>query len=70
MDTMDHMEKLALRISEFAEAIGVSRSKGYELVADGTVPSVKFGSTRRVPVDAVRALIEKQIAEQARKSES
>jgi excisionase family DNA binding protein len=58
-------DRLLLRPSEAGEAIGVSRSKAYELIAAGKIPSVKVGGCVRVPVDALRAWIDRQLAEQA-----
>jgi excisionase family DNA binding protein len=58
-------QRLMLRPGEFGEAIGVSRSKAYELIASGAVPSVKVGGCVRVPVDALRAWIGQQIADRA-----
>jgi excisionase family DNA binding protein len=55
-------ERLAYRVGEFAEAIGVSRSKAYELVASGEVPSIRIGSSRRVPVTALREWIDRQVS--------
>ena len=51
-------EKLALRPTEAAEAIGVSRSRAYALIAKGELPSVRIGNSVRVPVDALRRWIE------------
>ena len=56
-------ERLLLRPSEAAEAIGVSRSKAYELIATGEIPSVTVGGCKRVPVDALRQWIHRQITE-------
>jgi excisionase family DNA binding protein len=56
------VDRLMLRPSEFAESIGVSRSKAYELIAAGVVPSVKVGGCVRVPVSAARAWIDQQLA--------
>jgi len=50
-------ERLMLRPGEVAEAMGYSRSKTYELIAEGKIPSVKLGGCVRVPVDALRELI-------------
>jgi excisionase family DNA binding protein len=55
-------ERLAYRIHEFAEAIGVSRSKAYEIVASGEVPSIKVGGCLRIPVDSARGYIAQQLA--------
>lgn len=51
------MDRLLLRPTEFADAVGISRSKAYELIAAGKVPSIKIGESVRVPVDALRAWI-------------
>lgn len=57
-------ERLMYRIPEFAEAIGASRAKGYEMVASGAVPSVVIGGLRRVPVSVVHDIIAKQLRDQ------
>jgi excisionase family DNA binding protein len=51
-------EKLLLRVSELADAIGCSKSKAYELVGKGLIPSVRIGGLLRVPADALRKMIE------------
>lgn len=59
------MERLLLRPIEAAEAIGVGRSKVYELLASGELPSVRIGCSVRVPVDSLRAWIARRVAERA-----
>lgn len=54
-------DRLMLRPAEVADAIGVSRSKVYELLANHTIPSVLVGSSVRVPVDELRAWIGRQV---------
>ena len=46
--------RLLYRIAEAAEILGVSRSKAYELVASGEIPSVRLGGTVRVPAAALK----------------
>ncbi len=58
-------DRLMLRPSEAGDAIGVSRSKAYELIASGKIPSVKVGGCVRVPVAALQAWIDRQLAERA-----
>ncbi len=58
-------DRLMLRPVEAADAIGVSRSKVYELIAAGQIPSVKLAGCVRVPVDALKHWIERQLAERA-----
>ena len=55
------MEKLLLKPTEAADALGVSRSTIYELVAAGTVPSVRLGRSVRVPVASLWKFAEVEI---------
>lgn len=56
------MDKLLVRPVEAAEAIGNSRTKIYELLARGELsPSVRVGSSVRVPVEALRTWIAQQL---------
>ena len=54
------MEKLLLRPTEGAEVLGLSRSGFYELLADGTIPSITIGKSRRVPVEGLREWVRVQ----------
>jgi excisionase family DNA binding protein len=61
-DGMTHtVDRLMLRVAEVGDAIGCSRSKAYELIASGEIPSVKVGGCRRVPVDALRRWIDESL---------
>lgn len=51
------MNRMLLTPTEAAEALGIGRSKLYELMRAGTVESVLIGAARRVPVDALEAYI-------------
>jgi excisionase family DNA binding protein len=55
---MEKFERVLLRVSEAAEMIGVSRSKLYEMVAEGVLPAVRLQGNRliRIPAEAVRGL--------------
>jgi excisionase family DNA binding protein len=57
------MDKLLLKPQEAAETLGVSRSKAYELIAAGTIPSIRVGCSVRVPVAALREWIALQLGE-------
>ena len=52
------MEKLLLRASEVAESLGIARSKTYELMASGDLPTVRIGRSVRVPATALEEWIE------------
>jgi excisionase family DNA binding protein len=60
------MDKLMLRPAEAADAIGVSRSKAYELISSGVLPSVRLGGSVRVPVEALRDWITEQLQQAKR----
>ena len=53
-------ERLAYRVSEAAERLGISRSKAYELIAAGKLPSIKIGGSVRVPAEALKEWIAQQ----------
>jgi excisionase family DNA binding protein len=54
-------DRMLFKPAEAADAIGVSRAKLYELIASGTIPSIRVGSS--LPVDALRGWISQQLAE-------
>lgn len=58
---------LLYRPAEAAAAIGVSRSRMYELIASGEIPSVRIGGTLRVPVDGLRRWVARKLAEWKRR---
>ena len=55
------MAKLLLRPTEVADALGIGRTKTYELIATGTLPSIKIGNRPRVPVEALEQWIQEQL---------
>ena len=46
-----------LTIPVAAARLGLSRSKLYELIADGELPTVRIGRARRIAVDDLRSFI-------------
>jgi excisionase family DNA binding protein len=56
--------KLLLTVPEAAKALGISRSKLYQLISAGVVRSVRIDGSRRVPVESLTAYI-KQLMEEA-----
>jgi excisionase family DNA binding protein len=50
-------ERLAYKVSEIGELLGISRSLAYQLVGDGTIPSFRLGRAVRVPATALHELI-------------
>jgi excisionase family DNA binding protein len=55
------MEKLLLRPTETAELLGLGKSKTYDLIAKGQIPSVRIGKSVRVPADKLREWVAAQI---------
>jgi excisionase family DNA binding protein len=51
------MPRLLLTVPEAAEALAISRSKLYELLAAGLVRSVRIDGSRRVPVEALETYV-------------
>jgi excisionase family DNA binding protein len=56
LDKQDMIYDGLERITDAARFLGVSRSQVYKLIATGLLPSVKIGSSRRVPIRAVLEL--------------
>jgi excisionase family DNA binding protein len=52
-----------LRVEEAAEWLGLGRTKAWELVYSGTLPSVTIGRSRRVPVQALQTFVERLVEE-------
>ena len=51
------MDKLLLTPVEAARALGIGRSKVYELLSSGALDSVRIGSCRRVPAEALHSFL-------------
>lgn len=53
----DVMDRVLLTPVETARALGIGRSKVYELMASGELASVRIGRCRRVPCEALAELV-------------
>ena len=51
------MERILLRPVEAAEMLGLSRAQVYVLCARGLLPSVRIGTSVRLPAESVLELI-------------
>lgn len=58
------VEKILLKPNEVFSAIGVSRAKGYAMLASGELPSIRIGRSVRVPVADLREWVEQQKTKQ------
>ena len=50
---------LLLKPEEAAEALGIARTRVYQLLRAGEIRSVKIGKVRRIPVAALQAYVER-----------
>jgi excisionase family DNA binding protein len=57
-------ERLAYGPDEAAAALGIGRTKVFELVSQGELISVKIGRRRLIPVVSVNAYMDRLVAEQ------
>ncbi len=55
------MQRLLLRAEEVQEALGLGRSKTYQLIASGELPVVRIGRCVRVPAEALQLWIDDKI---------
>lgn len=53
-----------LTIDEACEALGIGRTKTYELVMSGELPSIKIGSRRLIAVTTIAHYIRDQLREE------
>jgi excisionase family DNA binding protein len=56
MQAFIETDPLFVRPSQAAAMLSLSRAKVYQLIAEGTLPSVRLGGSIRVPVSALREL--------------
>lgn len=59
------MDPLLLTPKEAAQALGLSQSYIYELLASEALPSITIGRARRIPRRALEAFVEARAAEQS-----
>ena len=57
------MPRLLLTVPEAAKALAISRSKRYELLASGTIASVRIDGSRRIPLTALEEYVSRLLAE-------
>jgi len=56
--------RVLLRPAEAFKIAAVGKSTGYGLIASGQWPAIRIGKAIRIPVEGLRAWVERQIAEQ------
>ena len=58
--------KLLLTVDEAATRLGVHRTFMYGLIKAGTIPSIKLGKSRRIPIKALDEWVTERAKEAAR----
>lgn len=53
-------DKICLTVAELQASLGVGRSTAYQLIHRGDFPAVHLGRKVLIPVDGLRAWLEKQ----------
>ena len=56
-------EAIVYTFDEVAEMLAISKSTAYRLASTGKIPSIKFGTTVRVPKAAFDAWLEQKTGE-------
>lgn len=51
-------EKYLCSVTDAAKALGIGRTKAYEMLNSGNLESIQIGTRRLVKVDSIRAFIE------------
>jgi excisionase family DNA binding protein len=57
------MTRLLLTVPEAAEALALSRSKLYELLASGAIASIRIDGSRRIPLTALEEYVSRLLTE-------
>lgn len=57
------MERLLLSPSEVAALLGIGRSRVYEFLAAGILPSIRMGRSIRIPASSLREWIDRRASE-------
>ncbi|MGW1074973.1 helix-turn-helix domain-containing protein [Streptomyces sp. NPDC002537] len=52
---------VGLTVAEAARRVGIGRTKMYEYVSSGEIASVKIGSLRRIPAEAVNEFLARRL---------
>ncbi|MGZ3304169.1 MAG: helix-turn-helix domain-containing protein, partial [Isosphaeraceae bacterium] len=55
--------RLLITVPEAAEALAISRSKLYELMASGAIASIRIDGSRRIPFAALEEYVSRLLAE-------
>ena len=61
------MDQVLVTVEEAGRRLSLGRTKVYELVASGELASITVGKSRRIPVSALAAWVEAQVAAEGRR---
>jgi excisionase family DNA binding protein len=60
--------RLLLRPEEAGDALGISRARLFQLLAEGNLKSLKIGRSRRIPISEIERWVDAELAEQSASS--
>jgi excisionase family DNA binding protein len=49
--------QMLLTAEQAAESLAIGRTKVFELIRSGELESIRIGSSRRIPIDAIEAFV-------------
>lgn len=58
------MEKLTMSVPEMAQALGISRAKGYDLVNRADFPKLRLGRKIVVPTEAFHHWLAREVGDE------
>lgn len=59
------LQRMLLRPLEAAEVLGIGRTKVYDLIHRGEIPSIRFDGSIRIPTDQLRETIARKASTSA-----
>ena len=57
---MSNTEKLTYTVEEMAAALGIGRSKAYELIHRADFPKIQMGRIVRIPIEPLKEWVHRQ----------
>jgi excisionase family DNA binding protein len=65
----ENLKPLLLKPSQVAQLVGLGRSRTYELIRSGRLPSIKIGKSVRVPLHMLEEWVIEQYSAQKQQGE-
>lgn len=56
---MEGTKRMAVKVVEAAEMLGIGRSFAYKLISEGRLPCIRLGSRIVIPIEVILQLLQK-----------